>query len=95
MTKNEMNKIHTLMKGASREELNTMVSWINEGRQVNARKIKASLNIGDKVQFTLNNSGRIVTAIIEKINQKTIQVVDAAENSSTRWRVSPTLLSKA
>ena len=55
-------------------DLASMVNAIKFKRKLLTERVKASLQIGDNVNFTSNRTGRNVTGVVEKIAIKYVTV---------------------
>jgi hypothetical protein len=76
--------------GFANDDLNSIIQAITFARTRLAQKTKASLHIGDNVQFTSPRSGGATTGHVVKIAVKFVTV----QTSGGRWKVPASMLSK-
>jgi hypothetical protein len=76
--------------GFTNDNLNSIIQAITFARTRLAQKTKASLHLGDNVQFTNSRNGNVTTGNVIKIAVKyvTVQTIDG------RWKVPASMLSK-
>lgn len=72
------------------EQLNSMVDAIKFKRKLLTERAKASLQIGDTVNFTSTKTGRNITGTVTKIAIKYVNV----RTLEGLWRVPANMLSK-
>lgn len=72
------------------DELHTVIEAVKFARSQLSRKTKASLMVGDSVNFTSSKTGKNVTGLVTKIAIKYVTVRTAAG----LWRVPANMLSK-
>lgn len=90
MSNNVTKAVEAIYK-MDNDELNQVVEAIKLKRQFLAKQAVRSFVIGDMVQFT-NRQGGKVNATVKKVNKKYI-IVDA-HIGGTQWRVPATMLRK-
>ena len=74
----------------SNTELNSIIDAIKFRRSSMARQTKASLQVGDTVNFTSSKTGQNVTGFVVKIAIKYVTV----KTAQGLWRVPANMLSK-
>ena len=90
LSTDELKTISTLIAKASRQDLDKVFKSIQSRETVLTRNATKSFRVGQRVQFDSSKKGQVV-GTIEKINSKTIIV----KSGSTKWKVTPSLLSPA
>jgi len=88
---NLVTKSVELIYQMNNEQLNEVVEAIKLKRQYLAKQAVRNFIVGDMVQFT-NKQGGKVNATVKKVNKKYI-IVDA-HIGGTQWRVPATMLRK-
>lgn len=89
---NQAKEIMDLVKKSnlSQEELRAInESVVEESRRLKREKTK-TFSKGQRVRINSNGHSNGVTGTIEKVNQKTIIVME--DSGHTRWKTSPGLL---
>ena len=76
--------------GFANDDLNSIIQAITFARGRLAQKTKASLRLGDNVQFTSSRTGTMITGHVIKIAVKFVTV----QASGGRWKVPASMLSK-
>jgi hypothetical protein len=81
---------NTVMAATSRDELLYMQRLMKERDRSLQYSAARAFKKGDYVQFKSSKTGVMIAAVVEKINQKT---VDLSSVTHGKWRVSPGMLS--
>lgn len=90
-----------LTSNLSQSDMNQIANAFNTKRKMNTMVAVAAWKRGDKVTFALR-SGRLQTAVVKKVNQKTVTCEAVLTPDELRrglipmsWNVSPSLLKAA
>ena len=78
--------------GFANDDLNSIIQAITFARGRIAQKTKASLRLGDYVQFTSPRTGGVTTGHVVKIAVKFVTIQTG--KVGTRWKVPASMLSK-
>ena len=88
-TVNEINQA-IMFSDLSNTDLHSIIDAVKWKRATLAKLTKASLAVGDSVQFTSNKTGMTLTGRVEKIAIKYVTV----RTNQGAWRVPANMLSK-
>ena len=91
LTKAELNKMAQLMAKMEKQDFGIVAQMYKDAQRGFQKSVAQTFAVGDKVTF--NAKGRVVEAIVLKVNRKTIKVKET-QGVDFRWSVSPSLLKK-
>lgn len=91
MSNLNVQKILTVLPDLTLEQLSSVNQAVVTYYQLKQKAIAKGFVVGDKVTFR-SKVGRVVNAVVTKVNQKTVNVLT---DVGTNYKVSPNLLTKA
>lgn len=89
-----LNEVKDFLRTANRAELNEIREIFNRAVTSIQREEKSQFTVGDKVTIVHESRDPNEVFVIEKINRKTISVVESSTNpfKARKFKVSPNLL---
>ena len=97
ITMTTIEEVKDFLRTANRDELNEIRSIFNRAVTLIQKEEKSQFKVGDKVTVVHESRDPNEVFVIEKINRKTISVVEYSTNpfATQKFKVSPNLLKHA